>query len=262
METVSIRLQGGLGNYLFQIACAYSYALKHNKEMVLTKNDAIVCHEILDCYNSNILNKINFSSKPNNDFKIFTEPESFEYKEIPFIKGDVYLKNYFQSEKYFQDYKKEIKELFSFPNEIVNNIKSKYENLLSKKPCFIHVRRGNYLQAQNYHPVQDLSYYMKAIKEMGKTSTFAIFSDDIKWCKENFPDSNNFVFIEGQKDYEDLLLMSLCENGITANSTFSWWGAWFIANESKKIISPKNWFGTSFSQLSTKDLYCENWIKI
>ena len=263
MDNVSIKLQGGLGNYLFQIACAYAYALKHEKEIVLTETDSIVCHEALAFYKFNILNKIQFLSNRNyNDFKIFTEPISFDYEEIPFIKGNVYLANYFQSEKYFKDYEKQIKELFSFPIEIVEDIKNKHEKLLDKKPCFIHVRRGNYLKTQDYHPVQDLSYYMKAIKEMGKTTTFAVFSDDIAWCKENFPNSENFVFIEGQKDFEDLLLMSLCENGIIGNSSFSWWGAWLIANENKKIIAPKIWFGKSFSQFNTKDLYCENWIKI
>lgn len=262
MDSVSIRLQGGLGNYLFQIACSHSYALKHNKEFFLTESDAIICHNSLNCYKPNILNKVNLlQSKSHNGFEQYVEP-AFSYNKIPFIQGNVYLSNYFQSEKYFKEHTKEIRELFSFPEKFVKNIKEKYENYLNEDVCFIHVRRGNYLQTQDFHLVLDLNYYMRAIKEIGKKSTFLVFSDDLEWCKENFPNSDNFVFVEGLKDYEDLLLMSMCKNGIIANSSFSWWGAWLNKNENKKIIAPKTWFGPSFSNFDTKDLYCEDWMKI
>ena len=61
------------------------------------------------------------------------------------------------------------------------------------------------------------------------------------------------------QDYESLILMSLCDHNIIANSSFSWWGAWLNNNKNKKVVSPKRWFG---NQISTIDLIPENWITI
>jgi hypothetical protein len=104
---------------------------------------------------------------------------------------------------------------------------------------------------------------MKAIKHMDQDSVFLIFSDDIYWCKQNFPDlPEKFVFIDENKDYEELFLMSKCKNNIICNSTFSWWGAWLNKNDQKKVVAPAKWFGSAYDHYNTNDLYCENWIKI
>ena len=69
------------------------------------------------------------------------------------------------------------------------------------------------------------------------------------------------VFITGLSDYEELYLMSFCDNNIIANSSFSWWGAWLNKKE-KIVISPKKWFGSALHSYITDDLYPENWVII
>ncbi len=267
MNEVSIKLAGGLGNYLFEIACAYAYALKYGKKAVFTIDDSIVVHKHINAYKNNILSNVEFiANKDFRGFKQFSEP-SFHFNEIPNIDGDVYLNGHFQSEKYFREYSNEIKQIFSYPEIIQKNVMDKMlnENIYSShiNTCSIHVRRGDYLNSPNHHPTQNMNYYMKAIKQMPKDSVFLIFSDDIAWCKQNFPDlPEKFKFIEGAVDHEDLLLMSLCKNNIICNSTFSWWAAWLNNNINKKVIIPKNWFGPAYAHYNTEDLYCEDWIKI
>lgn len=263
MEEVSVKLAGGLGNYMFQIAATYAYGLKYNKKAVFTVNDSVVIHRHADAYRDNILK--NVILLPSKDFKGFThyQEPGFNYNPITEISNSVYLNGYFQSEKYFKEYEKEIKGLFSYPDNYVNDVKNNYKNLLIQNTCSIHVRRGDYLNSPNHHPAQNMNYYMKAIKQMPKDSIFLIFSDDIEWCKKNFPDlPEKFRFIEGTSDHEDLLLMSLCKNNITCNSTFSWWAAWLNNNSNKKVIIPSVWFGPAYAHYNTEDLYCENWIKI
>jgi hypothetical protein len=65
---------------------------------------------------------------------------------------------------------------------------------------------------------------------------YLVFSDDISWCRANFP--TGCYFVEHNRDFEDLFLMATCDEHITANSTFSWWGAW-LANT--RAIYPREW---------------------
>lgn len=261
MNKVTTKLQGGIGNMLFQIAAAYSYSKKNNKELSLSKDNAFIVHKNIEHYKDNILKNIEFSNFIKPQFQ--HNENGFHYQEIPNYNSDVLLFGYFQSEKYFKDYEDDIRDLFmSYEIELKDEIKKLLDN---ENACSIHVRRGDYLKSPNHHPTQDMNYYMKAIKKMPKDSVFLIFSDDIDWCKKNFPDlPEKFKFIEGNKDYEDLYIMSKCKNNIIANSTFSWWGAWLNRNEDKIVVAPSEdkWFGPAYYGYDTRDLYCEGWIRI
>jgi hypothetical protein len=265
MEEVSIKLAGGLGNYMFQIACTYAYGLKHNKKPIFTTGDTMVVHNHINHYKDNILSNVDLvpSHSAWSNVAAYQEP-AFSYNEIPGnVSANVYLHGYFQSEKYFKEYRREILDLFSYPSSYKDIVVDKYKDLLSQNTCSIHVRRGDYLNSPNHHPTQNMNYYMKAIKQMPKDSIFLIFSDDISWCKSNFPDlPEKFKFIEGNNDHEDLFLMSMCKNNIICNSSFSWWAAWLNNNIDKKVIAPSVWFGIAYANHNTEDLYCENWIKI
>ncbi len=265
---VTVKLVGGLGNYMFQIACAYAYGLKHNKELILTTDDSVVIHKHISRYKDTIMSNVNMVPSINfGPHSVFNEP-GFDYKEIPAIEGNVCLNGYFQSEKYFKEYSKEIKELFSYPKELplehdTSKLSHKYGYLGAYTTCSIHVRRGDYLKSPDHHPEQTMNYYMKAIKQMPKDTVFIIFSDDIAWCKQNFPDlPEKFKFAEGNTDYEDLQLMMSANHNIITNSTFSWWAAWLNPNPDKKVVIPSTWFGPAYASYNTEDLYCENWIRI
>jgi hypothetical protein len=101
-----------------------------------------------------------------------------------------------------------------------------------------------------------MDYYRDAMSHFGKDRVFAVFSDDIAWCKANLS-SGNFIFVEGQHNFEDLFLMTLCKDHIIANSTFSWWGAWLNPSPGKTILAPARW-----SHLDTRDLIPPSWIEV
>lgn len=263
-DKVFIKLLGGLGNNLFQIATAYAYAKRHDKELVLVKEKHGTTHGSLDTYDNNILSKIKYTEQ--NDlnlanYLIYQEPH-FHYAEIPKVDGNIFLNGYFQSEKYFEDCRADLLELFSGPQEYREAIIEKYKDLLKYNTCSIHSRRGDYLNYPTQYPVQNLNYFMKAVRQMPDDTKFLVFSDDIAWCKQNFPDiDNKFVCIEGNQDFEDLTLMSLCENNIIANSSFSWWGAYLNSKEGAIKVIPAKWFGHAMSH-NTNDLYCKGWVKL
>jgi hypothetical protein len=257
---ISSILKGGLGNYLFQVAAGYSKSIDLNVNYAINTNYIQVVHKPLEFYLDNIFRNIKLDDCISYD-NIYYEPY-FHYHEIPDFKLPTIIDGYFQSEKYFNKNKKQIKNLLSPSKLIKDKIYEKYPNLENENICSIHIRRGDYVGLQNVHPVQNMDYYKKAIDIIGLDVLYFIISDDISWCKSNFNFLDNCIFVEGNLDYEDLYLMSMCKNNIIANSTFSWWGSWLNEYSNKQVIAPKNWFGLSNSNFITDDLYCEGWIKL
>jgi hypothetical protein len=236
-----------LGNQLFQLCNAIAYAKRYKSSVAFP------------AWKYASIFKGNFAPLRDTDMqKILWNEPNFGYNEIPV--GANLLGGYYQSEKYFLDYESEIRDMLSFKDEILDKVIGKNSEILSGESSKIsmHLRRGDYLKWPNHHPVLDVSFFERASKEFPEDSIFIVFSDDPEWCKQNFP-KGNYVVIEGQEDYEDLCLMTLCDHNCIANSTFSWWGAWLNPNPDKIVVAPKNWFGPAYSHFPTKDLYCEGW---
>ncbi len=258
---VYIDLNGRLGNNLFQIATAASLAKLNNSDFVA------VC---LDRYSYWSLPK-HIEQFKNTIFKnvkiIYTEPDNYiEYNEKGYTyskieyQNNIYLKGWFQSEKYFDN--ETVLEIFKIPEDIKDYIMKKYGYIFDSGPInSIHVRRGDYTKVPHEFITCSISYYQRAIKLLGKDQRYLVVSDDIDWCKENFK-GDNFIFIENEEALTDLYLQSLCTNNIISNSTFSWWGAWLNPNKDKKVICPKKWFGIKFRKNNIKDLIPESWIKL
>lgn len=257
MNFITTKIIGGLGNYLFQIAATYSKSLDDGLNFIVDKNDISIIHKNPETYKNNIFRKINFTNI--DSFNTYNEKE-FKYIQLPTFTENTKLLGYFQSEKYFLHNRNKILELYSIDDESNKKIIDKYGKILSENTCSIHVRRGDYLRLPHHHPTCNMDYYNEAIKQFPEGTFFLVFSDDIDWCKTVF-NGNNFIFIEGNEDYIDLWLMSLCKNNIIANSTFSWWGAWLNQNLNKKVIAPHGWFGPAINH-NTEDLIPKTWQKI
>lgn len=242
---VTVRTAGGLGNILFQVATGYSYAKRTNKDFILFDSlNTASTHEHIASFYNNLFQKISRNSKPlSSTVNIYREP-SFQYNTIPIIDDSVLLDGYYQSEKYFHDYRQDLFELFDIS-----------QNTQRVKACSIHIRRGDYLQNANFHSVLDMDYYNRAM-DIINADKYIIVSDDINWCFEHFKGSQ-FDFSNHTSTYQDLVLMSNCTDNIIANSSFSWWGAWLNRNINKRVIAPAKWFGSLGP--SQHDLYASGW---
>lgn len=259
-------LRGGLGNMLFQIAATISLSIDNGVESCFPNLRNHLQYLNLDNhYNSDLnhsheylifLKKLQSFNVAHFD-SIIEYPFDFVKKDIP--KNNVLINGFFQSEKYFKHNREDIINLLDLKNTL--ELPYKYKGLFSNKCTSIHVRRGDYVKYPNLHPTQSIQYYLDSSYLLKhKTDIFLVFSDDIKWCKENLK-INNAVYIENEKDYIELYLMSLCDNNIISNSSFSWWGAWLNENENKTVIGPKKWFGSDITH-NTGDIIPEDWIKI
>lgn len=175
----------------------------------------------------------------------FYEEEEQKYSEkTEKIKGNYYIKGWFQSERYFKDIRNVLLKEFT-PKKRINISKEIREALDNPQSVSVHIRRSDYVKIRN---TVNLLYYQMAIqyiRQLYQNPIFLVFSDDLDWVKDNIPMTGEVIYVNEDKkmqDYEELLVMSKCRSNIIANSTFSWWAAWLNQNKEKCVIAPKKWF--------------------
>jgi len=260
------KLKEGLGNQLFQYF--FTRSLKQEDYSF-----------DISFYNFNSSRKLDLINFPNLNLKFITNPQDL-YKDFIYIKDNFqylylninkdqnyYFDGYWQNKDYLNSIRDLILEEMRPEEKLENYINEKY-GFLRENSVSLHVRRSDYLMLSNYYYILDDVYYNKALNYFPKDIKIAVFSDDIEWCKLNFK-NKNLYFIE-ESPSVDLRIMSMCENNIIANSTFSFWGAYLNQNKNKKIICPKNWFKPEYSLLisnnlekdCSKNLILDNWIRI
>ena len=265
---------GQLGNQMFQYAALRGIASKNGMEFKIPNHKEIFDDGIGNRYGILLFDAFklphatNFGTL-NTDNYVAESHFHFDEKMFNLPEGDASLWGFFQSEKYFDDIKYSIFDDFTFKDEITNECRKvivQFDN-----PISLHIRRGDFLTNSGNHPPLGLDYYEKALSMFESDRQVIIFSDDTKWCKEQklFED-DRFAVSEGSDQFHDMCLMSLCEDYIIANSSFSWWGAWLAKHPvdpprptyfDGKVIAPKKWFGPNLNH-DTKDLYPPDWIVI
>lgn len=285
---VIVNIIGGLGNQMFQYAYAKvldqkgfdtkinifefdNYKLHGGYQLEKYKIDLKVSsqNENNKLYSNSLLSKV--FRKIGIDSSRLLKEKSLLFDDSFFnIKDNCYIDGYFQSEKYFKHIRDILLEQFTIKTDISDYTKKMKEYILgSTSSCSVHIRRGDFINTSNLkiHGSCSLEYYKRAIRHLEKNKenmNYFIFSDDIKWCKENLQ-IENARYIDGKEKrlpHEDIYLMSLCQNNIIANSSFSWWGAWLNQNEEKVVIAPKRWFADEKLESESKDIVCDDWIRV
>jgi hypothetical protein len=291
---IIVQLIGGLGNQLFQYATARRLASIHNVPLKIdiTRFFSYTLHSYsLHAFNiiENLAGEEDlirvqkpFSTELKSPLKIIktklyrmdpiisVREKHFHFNpEILNLPDNTYLEGYWQSEKYFKDVEKIIRNelTFKIPPDPIN--KEFGDKILSVNSVSLHIRRGDYVTdpiTNETHGVCDIEYYQKAIGEIVKIVAnphFFVFSDDPEWAKSHIKIDAPTEYVthnDSSKNYEDIRLMSMCHHNIIANSSFSWWGAWLNSNPRKMVIAPKKWFRKP--DINTEDLIPESWTLI
>jgi hypothetical protein len=265
---------GGLGNQLFQIFTTMSYGFTYNHEIKFEYSDFL--NERKTYWNNlfKTLGKYLVPSISGSNIKIMRE-KSFEYVLLPYSIDNIMLFGYFQSPNYFQNHYPYLRNLLEI-SQSQNSIRSKYNKIIWEKTISIHFRWGDYVEKSDFHPILTFSYYVDAIKYIlhrdSTITTILFFCEDenlneimslrIEPLKQKFSFLN---FEQGginEEDWYQLLMMSCCKHNIIANSSFSWWGAYFNETLEKIVCYPKTWFGPFLSYNNTRDLFPTEWAVI
>lgn len=285
---IIVALKGGTGNQLFQYAFGRALAIKNHDTLKLdltTLKNAEAVGNIHRAYNLGAFN-IAATTASTEDITSLKPTPSFvsillrklqnrvwgdttvRYNPALLEKtGDMYLDGYWQSPLYFNAIRTELLRELTLQSPMSAAAENYATQIKSTNAVALHVRRGDYIKNPNVERqfgTCTLTYYKAAMAEIEKTlpnPTYFIFSDDLPWVQENLPVGDTAVFVtgDGMSDVEDLMLMSLCEHNIIANSSFSWWGAWLNQNPNKLVIAPTPWFDRSPYD---KELLPANWIQV
>ncbi|GGG76610.1 alpha-1,2-fucosyltransferase [Parapedobacter pyrenivorans] len=166
-----------------------------------------------------------------------------------------YYWGYWQHIRYIERVADRLRAELRFPDfSSLENIRLA-EVLADKNTVSVHVRRGDYINDPLLGGICDVGYYQRALAYIGAHvdhPRFIFFSDDIPWCRKNFPNPYA-VFVDwntGKDSFRDMQLMSLCKHHIIANSSFSWWGAWLNTQPDKIVVSPSRWVTIDGLELS------------
>jgi len=288
---VTCNIMGGLGNQLFQIFATISYAIRNNKYFIFPYTTQLNAYRY-SFWNSflidlSIYTTINSIWKKTNMELLSNIPtyreHNFHHAEIPSTDESLMLLGYFQSYKYFIEEQHVIFKMIqlreqqqNIKEEFLNELFTDYENTIF---ISLHFRLGDYITLPNYYPILPIEYYRKSIDYLLsflpshkkiKVLYFCEKPDNvivlpkIKELQINFRDENlQFIKVSDEiVDWKQVLIMSICHHNIIANSTFSWWGAYFNNYENKKVCFPSIWFGTALSNNKIDDLCPNSWKKI
>ena len=271
-------LTGGLGNQLFQLFSTFSYALSLEQAPVfIHSNDENSTFR--ETYWTTFLKGFSRFVKPIN-FKIhvaINEPD-FTYKPIPIPQNhkniNIQLLGYYQSYKYFDQYQPFLLKALQ--------LKQQQDELLAKnnpflpQMCYVsmHFRVGDYKILPKVYPILDETYYTKSLFHIPKNKPITV----LYFCESQDIDHVNAIieklkYIPGFKrmefkriddsyaDWEQLLIMTLCDHNIIANSTFSWWGAYLNDYPGKIVCYPEKWFQPEQNKC-VDDLCPHGWIRV
>ena len=275
---ITCNIIGGLGNQLFQIFATISYALKHKQVFCFTYKTMTGKRPM---YWDNFLKTLKLFTNARMMTNVQIVDEHIYYSVVPNNQHNIMLTGYFQNPAYFKEYYEPICRMIRLEaqkQEYMNGVD--FNNSIS-----MHFRQGDYLLLPDHYKILTTDYYKNSlihIKErmrermiegkgipLIKVFYFCEAVDAsaveliIKQLKDAVGEGCEFTEVDTEAfdDWQQMLIMSCCQHNIIANSTFSWWGAYFNSNPEKIVCTPAEWFGPKID-IKMKDLLPEEWTKI
>ena len=244
--SVYIQRIGRTGNCLFEIAAGYALAKQYNHRLILDKDFKSVTSAFPSFSNMTFIEINDELNVTRIQEERFAKYYPNRFQQLANM-GDILIKGYFQSFKYFSDCEDDIRRLFRFNNTLITyatqtlaDIHTAYINkhgpVSSLTYVGLHIRMGDMMHYSEVHAgrrTADLEYINKSIlyfQRKYKNVAFVLRTDSPKWSKKN-------LFMEAVYDppaasaEQDLALLSLCNHTITTVGTFSWWAGWLAGGE-------------------------------
>ena len=225
---VSVRLDGRLGNNMFQVASAMGLAHLHQAQLCVDQGPA-----------KTELNRIFARELPPDcpPFVWFAEEEERGYAthQSFSIRKNTRVGHYLQSWKYFdsEELERWVREQFRFNPRILRQAR-RIVGEKSRHTVGIHVRRGDHVEKYDYLKFPPDEYYENIFK-LYPRSRMIIVSDNIEWCTHYSvfqKHSDRISFLNtATTPAVDMAVLSLCDAVVLSVGTFGWWGGYLSGGE-------------------------------
>lgn len=250
---IYIRLAGGLGNQIFQLAAGILLAETTGDNRIFLDDSAMKNYQTKR--KNELLNFFDFSKFPvkcefkSSVFNIFRIAKILPLKlySYPFVSDRNFmfsLKNSNKLTLFLDGYFQECLTQIDFEKEIVILKKAlrNEKNKLYEEACVIHVRGGDFVKL-GWNSVTPKDFYTKAIKHMDKVyniKKYYIITDDQEYANTLMYQMNiKYEFI-GSSIYDDFYLIGAFKYKILSSSTFALWAS-ALGNNSICVIAPELW---------------------
>jgi hypothetical protein len=223
---------------------AIHYLLKGNEQVSFDNDTKTMFQEVF--YGSsdyNTFRDLYYSFVQDEIFKLFPEipmileatphmgykqKECFVYEPIPQLpRGkNILLDGYFQAKEYVSETMRPSWNCIQDSLGLLKkwNLETQEQR---NKTVFVHVRLGDFKHHAN-HFVNLRMYFLRAMATFTLDTKFLVFSEEPEYAKSCSHFDERCIFVQESDELNTLFLMSNCHRGaVTANSTFSWWGAFF-----------------------------------
>lgn len=293
LDKVVVRIEGGLGNQLFQYAAARSLAdrlqcgllldlrgIAENGDRPYQLDLFHVRAEVADAQmlatlpawrssrSGRIRQSLAFAMPGLVRSPIFW-PHSFAYdSRIERLRYPVYMVGYWQTERYFAwDRARLLQDLTLRPGSTADP--GWEQKIRDSNSVSLHVRRGDYVSnptAAQRHGTCDIAYYQHAIclllQQQPDLEVF-VFSDEPQWAADHMRLPAPIHIVDANspdQGYLDLELMRSCRHHVLANSSFSWWGAWLCKHPGQIVYAPGSWFANP--GIDASDIIPSHWKRL
>ena len=294
-----VKLQGGLGNQMFQYAAGRSLSLRLGTPLKLDRSrmdhpvpgstpwryalgamhigeDFADTREVEELSGQErtglrkLVHRVRRATGLSPPRATVLRDRDFRFlPEFHEVSGDVYLDGYWQSEKYFLGISETVRREFSLRRPLEGVDREFGEAIGRDDSVSIHVRRGDYVsnpEANRFHGLCGAGYYrrcMAIVSEKVGAPRFVVFTDDPAWARGNMDVPRGTAFVDWDQPRDgsvDLELMRRCRHHILANSSFSWWGAWLGSRQGSLVLAPARWFYDP--SMDTADLLPDSWVRV
>lgn len=291
---IVVRLDGGLGNQLFQYATGRALALSHSTELLLDttalgregRGRTARGYELhhfhcqarpaiaSEMRGVSMLHRMPRLARWVGRWHVHTETGLGYDPTVATLPENSYLAGYWQSFRYFEQVAGTLASDLEPAKALSPASQALADEMPSSAAVAVHVRRGDYVSlvaAAKLHGTLPLAYYVAAIAQMRKAvgkPRFYVFSDEPAWCATHLPlqahELRQVSHNHGLDAWQDLVLMGRCQHHIIANSSFSWWGAWLADQRrplaQRQVLAPMRWFAGQ--DHDTLDRYPAHWLAV
>ena len=269
---IGVRLDGRLGNQLFQYALVYSLAKKYKTFYVIDndfKVDSVKKYFKTNIFSNNRISRQLFKNIYLPDLAYVRQlGDDLTEQTLPFIQNNQFYHGYFQSELFFQDIAGSIQRYFQIKAAHKKAFNIWYGHLFSKKKVLaIHYRLGDFLtwggEAQGGSDLTlPESYYENALMliEDIEDHNVVVVTDDKINIKDKLPNLKNKIIISHNEILDFQILLN-ADKIIASNSSFCWWAA-YLNPKQPSVFAPRFWHGFKVNKEMPSNIIPVKFIKV